>query len=278
MRTILFFFALTLFGTAACTAQSVVFKFQDPTSGIVRATETGTSFKVTATADMGGEPKTMQILNRNRNNRKETFLDVVDGKPRRLKVIWDMYQQEESSPMGGGRGDRKRPAPELNVSYVVELTGTDVTVTREDKSEVPADVLRFFKDEYSRDANEIGKFLNGKTVTLNSPVVVEKELAASLIGRLRGQMEIKELSMTLIGKRTVVGIDCAVFSVHVQGTVNMGPMVQELSADGELLIDPARTWPVSFGISGPVVIAPSNTGMNVSGDGTFSVSKKWTYQ
>jgi hypothetical protein len=233
--------------------------------------------------DMGGQVNTMDMSNKNTNRRTETILAVTAGRPTKFRVAWESYEEEDSSPMGGGgRGGRKRVAPEVNVPYIVEIADSTVSVTREDNGSVPTDLQRFFKNEYGNGSfdSRIGRFLDGKPVALNTPILGTKELVSLFMGRSRGQFEpdVKEFSMTLIGKLNEGGIDCAVFRVKIIVTVNQGPLAMETSLEGDLLIDPARTWPVSLKMEGPIIGSASNSNVSASGDGTMSMSKKATYK
>jgi hypothetical protein len=288
MKFSILLLALVMFAASTALAQGVTFKYTPPTEGLTITTENAMTFSVTITADMGGEVNTMDMTNKTSATRDETILAVKDGKPAKSRIVWSAYQEEDSNPMGGGRGGRggggrQRPKPELNVAYIVDQPDSTLTVTREDGVAVSDEVRRFFTEEYMRSVvgDKIARFLDGKPVKLNEPMALDKELAASFMtsGRRNNiEPELKEFTLTLVGKAMEGNVNCAVFHLKMDAVAAQGPFSTQVKLDGDIMIDPARTWPVAMYLKGPVTMSSNNGAMNASGDGKMDGYKKWSYK
>lgn len=204
------------------------------------------------------------------------ILGVARGATRKLRVA---FGERSATRIMNGRQTRV-VAPISGKTYVLEARDDGLAIVDGEGHDVS-----------SREGELLSRMFHALGTPEQLPRAIPREPMA--VGRpvpaladalkqdfergLDGRVFFGQVTVTPTGRRSVAGVDCAVFGLVLQVGFEVDHRKVRLDTKGELLLRADDAWPVALDLAGPMAVDETQNGHAIHGEGKSRLSERFAY-
>lgn len=272
--------ALTL--PSVSTAQDITFKKKVPAVGDSRTTTEHSSSVNNIEVSQNG-----QVIQKLKQTGKETKVDTitvlakVDGKITKIKV--HVKSNEVTQDVGTGAQTKENPLK--GKTFILEKKGDSHVVTDEAGKKLSEDLTKIAYIQYGDDLgdfkNEFKKIIPDRAIKMGETIKVSDKLAQSFFNskKEKSPLKVESFTLTLEEKKTVNGVDLAVFDMSVKFSGAPAPGAKiTVAMTGPLHLGINDCYPYLMDLKGKMDMAGSQQGLDIKGTGENKLKKTGSYK
>ncbi len=296
LRTVtLSFLAVIFLATAAGAQKKIVFSRKTIEKGAVVTVARNSHSKTSQVVEMG---ERVQERSKDTKSKDVTVFTVIAAQKNGIteaKVFFKTKEETTQSKSSQGDSSDSKASPLAGKTFLLKVSEGDLDAKNAEGEEVTKKELDALKKEFKVELAEglifspyrkMDTVIGAREVAIGEIIKVDQKTSRIILGVDDPANNFGALTLTLTGKKTVLGVQCAVFDTKLDldsAAIEARGLTVTSAIKGEIVVAIDSLWAHGVKVKGPVNAAgetnlPHGGNAKVSLNGTVDMSSMTIFQ